>query len=511
MGLLGADEPRYAQVAREMLERHDWVTPTMFGKPWLEKPPLYYWGAMLSYRTAGGVHDWAARMPSVVLCTAMVFFIFVWVRRFGPGMQLDAALITAGSAMVIGFSRGASTDMPLTATFTMAMLSWYAWHTEQRRVWLLPFYFFLALASLSKGPAAAFLAAVIIGAFAALRRDGRLLLRTLWPTGILVYLAVTLPWFIAIQRANPEFFRVFILEHNLARFATDLYRHKQPFWYFLPVALVGLLPWTVFVIAAVVDAIRDWRFSVEQPAGEEDFRTFLVLWLLLPIVFFSFSQSKLPGYILPAIPAGTLLLANFVRRREEEGERPALWLVAVHTLLAACLPVIALVLPFRLLKLPLTTGASVVGVVLFLCGVAAIGLSLQKQGYRVLRFVTMVPLVIAFALLLKGTAPIVDVLQSARTVQAAIQQTAVSDIPAVAVYDVPRATEYGLEFYRNQPVMSYERNEIPPGDHLVVAAAGTRTELEYRLHGRKVTPVGRWSPQRLDFFLVTGTSTPAQP
>ena len=115
---------------------------------------------------------------------------------------------------------------------------------------------------------AVLLAALIIVVFAALRRDGRLLLRTLWPFGIVLYLAVTLPWFIAVQRANPEFFRVFFLQQNLARYTTDLYRHHQPFWYYLPVALLALVPWIVFVIAAVVDAIRDWRFSVAAAAGE---------------------------------------------------------------------------------------------------------------------------------------------------------------------------------------------------------------------------------------------------
>src|SRR5208337_1168353 len=183
-------------------------------------------------------------------------------------MQLDAALITAASVIIIGFGRGASTDMPLAATFTSAMLSWYAWHESQNRAWLLAFYAFAGLGTLAKGPVALFLAAAIIVAFAFLRRDWWMLLRTLCLPGIVLYLAVTLPWFIAVQRADPEFFRVFILEHNLARYTTDAFRHKQPFWYYLPVALVALVPWTVFVIAALVDAIRDCRYSVAEPPGK---------------------------------------------------------------------------------------------------------------------------------------------------------------------------------------------------------------------------------------------------
>ncbi len=383
LGLVGADEPRYAQIAREMLQRHDWVTPILYGHPWFEKPPLYYWGAMVSYQAAGGVSDWAARLPSVVLCTLMIFFIFVWSRHFRRGMQLDAALITASSAIVIGFGRSASTDMPLTAMFTAAMLSWYGWHVTENRGWLLAFYLFSGLGTLAKGPVAVLLAGLIIIGFAALRRDPRLALRTLWPVGIALYLAVTLPWFVLVQRANPEFFRIFFLQHNLARYTTDIYRHHQPFWFYLPVGLLALVPWTVFVIVAIVDAIRDWRFSVQQPPGEEDLRTFLAVWLLLPIIFFSFSQSKLPGYLLPAIPAGTILLADFIRRREDAGDKPNTWVALLHAVLSAAMLAAAFIVPFKLAKREF---ANVNIAVVAASGhrlPASLWLALHNYGYRI--------------------------------------------------------------------------------------------------------------------------------
>src|SRR6185312_13285551 len=126
-GLLGADEPRYAQVAREMLARHDWITPTLGGKPWLEKPVFYYWQTMVAY-SVFGVSDWAARLPSAVDATLVVVAVYLFLRRFRPGFQLDGALMTASASGVIGFARAASTDMPLAATFTIAMLAWYAWY-----------------------------------------------------------------------------------------------------------------------------------------------------------------------------------------------------------------------------------------------------------------------------------------------------------------------------------------------------------------------------------------------
>ena len=229
---------------------------------------------------------------------------------------------------------------------------------------------------------------------------------------------------------------------------------------------------------------------------------FLTLWLLLPILFFSFSQSKLPGYILPSIPAGGILLADFVRRREEAGEKPDQWLALVHALLAATLLAAALILPFRLLRLTLPRNVMFVTGALAATAILTLWLSLRIQGYRVLRFITLVAVVIAFSLLLRGTAPIIDYLQSARPVEAAIAR--LGEVPTVAVYDVPRSVEYGLAFYRNQPIPSYERNQVPDVDHLVVAASGSQKELEFRLPGRSVTRVGGFAWQHLDFYLVSG-------
>src|SRR5512133_1208631 len=139
-GLVGADEPRYAQIAREMLARHDWVTPVLNGKPWLEKPVLYYWEAMISY-SVFGVSDWAARIPGAFSATTMVAAIYVFWRRIvradgaltidnNSAIALDVALMTLATAGVIGYGRAASTDMPLAANFTIAMLCWASRYAE---------------------------------------------------------------------------------------------------------------------------------------------------------------------------------------------------------------------------------------------------------------------------------------------------------------------------------------------------------------------------------------------
>jgi hypothetical protein len=179
----------------------------------------------------------------------------------------------------------------------------------------------------------------------------------------------------------------------------------------------------------------------------------------------------------------------------------------LHALLCAAMLVAALVMPFKLLKLDLPRNVLLVAAALAVTALLSLWLSLRIQGYRVLRFITLVPVVIAFALVLRGTAPIVNLFQSARPVETAIHQNVLGQIPLIAVYDVPPALRYGLGFYCNHPVASYEQNEIPSFDHLVVAAAGTQKELEYRLPGRGVTRIGGYAPQHLDFYIVSAKAS----
>src|SRR5271168_4603757 len=155
-GLVGADEPRYAQVPREMLERRDYVTPRLGGHAWLEKPPLYYWQAMLAY-SVFGVTDVAARVPAAIDATLLVIAVYLFFRRFRSGVEIDAALITASCAGVVGYARAASMDMALASTFSIGMLAWWAWRETEKRIYLALFYFCIALGMLAKGPVAPFL------------------------------------------------------------------------------------------------------------------------------------------------------------------------------------------------------------------------------------------------------------------------------------------------------------------------------------------------------------------
>jgi 4-amino-4-deoxy-L-arabinose transferase-like glycosyltransferase len=519
-GLLGADEPRYAQVAREMLNRSDWVTPTLQGKPWLEKPVLYYWQAMLSFR-AFGITDWVARLPAAFDAAMLIAAIYFFLRRFRPGCELDGALIAASCAGVVIFAHAAATDMPLAACFGIALLGWYAWYESRRHICLAVFYIFLALGTLAKGPVAPALAAVVIFLFAAVKHDWLAIPRTLWIPGIGLYSAVMLPWYIAVQLRNPEFFRFFILEHNLARFSADVYHHRQPFWFYLPVFLLAMMPWTLGVMLAVGERVRliwsEGREAFSRP--EDSWVLFLLIWMLVPILFFSASQSKLPGYILPAVPAGALLVADYLANRGgvkffnaegAEGSRRSLNERKLPPLFAAAHGVLCGLLIFAALSAdsiairPHLLGRTGIYVAAAIAAVFAFGITaalLSRAGLSLLGRVTTFAVVVSAFLIVWRAAPVIDATQSARPIAESIRAFSHEPVP-VALYHLNRVQEYGLEFYLNRPAEKYEDGNIPAAAHVLVAAQGTQLQVAQLVPGRRVSYLTSVPAQKLDLYWV---------
>jgi 4-amino-4-deoxy-L-arabinose transferase-like glycosyltransferase len=532
LGLVGADEPRYAQIAREMLGRHDYITPILYGKPWLEKPALYYWRAMFSFKEFG-VHDWSARLPSASFAFVLVALIYLHIRRFRPGGQLDAALITASCAGIIAFARGASTDMQLAAPFCIGMLGWYAWYETDKKFWLFDLYFFVGAATLAKGPVAPFLALAIIFAFVALRREWSLLRRTIWIPGVLLYLAMVLPWYIAVTRRNPQFLRVFFLEHNLERFATNLYEHQQPSWFYLAVMVLALLPWTVIAIRALVDAVfesvNEWRARlaknryVSHARWGDAFPEFLVLWALFPIVFFSLSRSKLPGYILPSIPPLTILTGDYLNRLREaqKGIRP--WLLVLHALLAGFTVTMVLLLPWFIFHAAGGMPPARVMVSAIVTGIATIVLILVvvgRFGVKRLRVATMVPLVVLVFFLFgvgpffglpaiqqtKHTIQLVDLAYSARPLARELTQLTPNKEP-VAVLRVRRDLEFGLSFYRDKRVLDYDTDGVPEQAHILVVRDIALPALRTLLATRSYHPLFAYPAQHVSVYQVDALGT----
>ncbi len=540
LGLVGADEPRYAQIAREMLAAHTescdaehasivpsslkvaslkasyaclmggTVTPILYGKPWLEKPALYYWRAMGYYRELG-VYDWTARLASATGALALIILAFLHLKRFRPGGHLDAALIMVSAVAMFAFSRGASTDMQLAAPFCIGMLGWYAWYETGKKFWLFDLYFFGAAATLAKGPVAPFLALAIICLFLGLRREWSALRRTIWIPGIVLYLVMVLPWYIAVQRRNPTFLNEFFWKHNLERYTTNLYHHHQPFYYYVIVLILGMMPWTALSFRALADglstSIAEWKARTKRQRYVGHVRTgdafpeFLVLWALFPILFFSFSDSKLPGYILPSIPPLAILTGDYLYRIRRAGISN--WLLNTHAVLTGFLTFVLILCPQYMVYQRLIPAKGILtwAIVLGVAAALLVILVTRHYGVKRLRLVTMVPLVLLLYFLLGRNGRLLDLNYSARPLAREIQQ-ADPNAAVVAEFNVRRDLVYGLAFYRNQPIVGYMDGGVPEGEHLVVFPTREEPLLENYLKGRLTQPLLLYPSQGLSVYKV---------
>ena len=317
LGFIGPDEPRYAWIARGMMESHDWVTPRLYGKPWFEKPPLFYWGAGLAFKWFG-VSEATARLPSAISALlATIALAWLALRLYGQETARWSLLLLPTTAGMIGFSHAAATDMPFGGMFTIAMVSAAAvlGLTRNKNTPILPrtpwlalilFGFFLGAAVLAKGPAAIILCGGAVFFWAFLTKRRRDALRLLHPVAIASFCATALPWYVRCSRRNPDFLLVFIIEHNFKRFLTPEFQHTQPFWFYLPVVLIALLPWTALFLWSSLHGVA----RVVRTHTAQESKWFLTCWAGFCLLFFSISRSKLPGYILPSLPALVLIFAH---------------------------------------------------------------------------------------------------------------------------------------------------------------------------------------------------------
>ena len=332
--LLGPDEPRYAQVAREMFERGDWVTPTLAGHTWFEKPALLYWLMMASFGIFG-VTEAAARLGPA--CAALLTVLtMAWlarrVERIGAmgnggsrgdvrGFSLITAAVTASTAGLFVFARAASFDILVTAAISIALSCFFVSELEEdetKRRWpLAGFYGAVGAALLAKGLVGVVIPCGIITLYFLLRRRWPHVSKLGWWWGPLLTIGVAATWYAPmIARHGWIFIDNFFVQHHFARYVSNKYRHPQPPYFYLPIILLLALPWTAFLVTGVV-AARRWHWRGEDAASK--FRVISFAWLVFPIAFFSLSGSKLPGYVLPALP-GAILLASEQLARYLKGE-----------------------------------------------------------------------------------------------------------------------------------------------------------------------------------------------
>lgn len=336
--LLGPDEPRYAQVAREMFERGDWVTPTLGGYTWFEKPALLYWLQIVFYHIFG-VSEFSARFGSAIFGLLTIFSLWLLGKfvesnknsQFSPHRsQLKnwLFLISATSIGLLAFSRGASFDIILTFPVTASLVGFFIFDQATKKSFinyhlpLIAFYFFIGVALLAKGLVGIVFPLAIVSFYYVLTRkipSKTFIASLFWGTAL--SLAVAATWYVPVYWKNGwTFVDEFFIQHHFARYVSNKYQHPQPFWFFFLVLPLMTLPWLPFFLTAIWKEVKvqSSKFKAQsvKALGTEDsaLTTFAFAWLLVPLIFFSFSGSKLPGYILPALPAALILTADYVSR-----------------------------------------------------------------------------------------------------------------------------------------------------------------------------------------------------
>jgi 4-amino-4-deoxy-L-arabinose transferase-like glycosyltransferase len=499
LGLVGPDEPRYAWIARAMARTGDWVTPRLYGSPWFEKPVLYYWAAAIGF----ALHlpaEWAARLPSAfaALAAALALGWLGWRHygsddvngnRFACSPALLAPIIFSTSVAAIGFARAATPDMLFSASIALAMAcsasclsqagalrtatNPAARHEKPPIATLALFGAFLGLGVLAKGPAAVILAGGAIGIWALATSHLRVALRLIHPIAIAAFCLVALPWYVVCARRNPDFLHVFIFQHNFERYLTPLFQHQQPFWFFGSIALLALLPWTPFLLSAALRGLQ----IVREGRWKNSPGMFFASWALFPLLFFSLSQSKLPSYILPAIPPLALLLATaakfaFARSRA---------LSSTISLAIALIWVVLGIVAAEYFQADAQT-AVVNGFMLAVTGVAAL-LSIYfgcQKNLKALVFTSAFAAAIAVEIAGASLLPGIDPRLSARERGKWIDDSAQTDF---YTYRLPRSWNYGLDFYAGRPLEEWSPENSGAASLFTTAQGLNELKKLGRFHG----------------------------
>jgi 4-amino-4-deoxy-L-arabinose transferase-like glycosyltransferase len=329
LALVGPDEPRYAEVAREMFASGDYISPRLAGCLWFEKPALLYWMAASAYHVFG-VNEFAARFPSALAALGAVIFVYYALSRaVSHSMGLVSSVALATSGLFIGYARSATTDMVMASAMSIAFLSAFLFTVTKRARnlhWILC-WAAVGAALLAKGLVAIVFAVAILIIYFYIAGQLKSIGWRYWLVGLAVMVMVAGVWYVPVMaRHGWTFFDKFIMEHHFERYLTEKHSHPQPVYYYLLIAPAGLAPWTFFLIPAIA-RIRRLR---PRAVRRDLLAAFAWVWAGAMIIFFSFSSSKLPGYILPAIPALVIIVGMEIervwRRERERLLEVAAWL-----------------------------------------------------------------------------------------------------------------------------------------------------------------------------------------
>ncbi len=354
--LIKPDEGRYAEIPREMVATHDWTTPRLNGLKYFEKPPLQYWATAAAYEVFGE-HQWTSRLWDALTGFAGVLLVwFAGVRLFGREAGLYAAVLLGSSMLYALMGHVNTLDIGVTFFITLGIVGLLLGQREEsdaraRRNWMYLAWVALGLAVLSKGLMGIVLPGAALVLYSAVQRDLGIWRRMHWGIGLLLLLLVTVPWFYLVIKANTEFFHFFFIHEHWERFTTKVHGRYQPWYFFIPVLLFGMLPWTFLMLDTLLRTWKDsarseaynprrflmlpwdyvmpgtlwraWKDSAHAPKAFNPER-FLLVWAVFIYLFFSRSDSKLPSYLLPMFPALALLMGKQIAAMDP---RRLFWLV----------------------------------------------------------------------------------------------------------------------------------------------------------------------------------------
>jgi 4-amino-4-deoxy-L-arabinose transferase-like glycosyltransferase len=342
------DEGRYAEIPREILATGEWITPHLNALPYVEKPPLQYWASAIGMQIFG-ISEWSARLwPALTACLMMFVTYALGSRLWGRQCGLMALALLASSALVIAMGQTLTLDMSFSAFMTAVLGSFCMAQLHRitpaiQRRWMLLCWISLSLAVMTKGIVAPVIAGGTLTLYVIWQRDWLVLRHLSLGWGLAVFLLICTPWFVLAARADNDFLNFFFIHEHLQRYLTRSADRYEPWWYFIVVAAISVLPW---IVPALQSLATGWRST--QSRGEFDAGRLLWVWIMFTLVFFSLSDSKLAPYILPMMPAWALLGAHALLR----APRRAVRIAAACAALTAVALLIALVVVARLSPAP---------------------------------------------------------------------------------------------------------------------------------------------------------------
>ncbi|HEY4345726.1 MAG TPA: phospholipid carrier-dependent glycosyltransferase [Parvibaculum sp.] len=369
------DEGRYIEIPREMVETGDYVLPRLNGILYFEKPPLFYWLEASAIKTLG-ISEWSMRLWPALLGLFGALMSYGVARRFyGRKAGLVAGGVLATTLLYYLLARVVILDMAESVLMSAALFSFLLSAEEKNEKkaiwWARGGHAAAALAVLTKGLIGVLLPGLIGLVWIAVIGRWSFIRRALCPSGIAIFLAIALPWHILAAMRNQDFLWFYFVHEHFMRFTTTVHKRDEPIWYFIPVLLIGFLPWTGYLWRAIKDALPRWSRRSERPV-----EMFLILWIAIIFVFFSVSDSKLPPYILPVFPPLAVLLGRLLGPRLDARDDLPLgrWFFAGAFGLIAATVVIAYNMPS--LRLDDTVGihlANVAPVVFVMAAIFALG------------------------------------------------------------------------------------------------------------------------------------------